>query len=291
MRRRTVRIFLSDDELKAQNRQREDSSLLRSNRLLFKKVEAALQANHLFREGKGFVKHQNHRELVVFLIFFDAMRLYHSILLLLSRGHVGSAAMLNRMLLERVVDALYITKASKERAGRYLRFWQMNRFRLLIRMNDELDFPKASDKRRMGQLEEAKRFVKQHGRVFRRQHWSSIDVKERCGMTGLNRQYVLSFYEYSSHGHSDPVSSIANIQLYREGVLAAYKGEFTSETYLFHLVATEMAKYLMVLFAIMKKTFMMSLDRSLEEALKKLRANQDFCQCFRANRVLHSVRR
>ncbi len=286
VRSKKVRIYFPTPSTDKLLREKENKRRLVLSKLLLKRIEKYLDTNRMYRNGKVFVKHQGNYELVVFLIFSDALRLYHSMLLLLSSNQVASAAILNRMLLERLVDVLFISKSSRARAKRYLDYWQMNRFRLLVKINEQLGFPRPDDKTRNQQLEEAKTFVAKHSGRFKGEHWSGKQIRERCAVTGLSRQYALLFYEYSSYGHSDPVASLANVNIHAGGVVATYKGERGKETYLFHLVTTEMVKYMTLLLAVLAGTFKMSLDESLVGAFNKLRENADFIYCFRKSKVL-----
>ena len=151
MRRFDRKIFIFDSGAKV-DRIQENRGLLKQTRLFLRKIEETLQKNRMFRNGKVYVRHSNQYEIVIFLIFCDSLRLHHSILLLLSKGHVESAAILNRLLLERTVDALYVSKSSKIRAERYLKFWSMNRSKLLIKFKEEFDFPKPDDAERFERL-------------------------------------------------------------------------------------------------------------------------------------------
>ncbi len=256
-----------------------------SNRRMFREIERGMGWK-IIRAGRIRINHSNLYEASICMIFCDGLKLFQTVLYLWRRGHLEAAIILTRSLFERAVDALYMSKDTSARAARYARFGQVSGYKFLQDLRSEFG---PSDAVREKQFQELEKDVTPYLRYYGGRHWSGNDIYQRAKAVGLVRHYRISHAQYCEYAHSDPSSAVRSVKLLSTGGLEcryAPRTGYDDTDYMARFVMTESAKYTMLLLAVFSSIFRLGLTPALNGAIDKLRANEDFSQCFQANRVL-----
>ena len=269
-----------------------NESVYREGRSLLREVEKSLTDYHMLRDAGIYIKSDDRYEKCATLIFTDSLRLFHAFLILFQAGHLEAGAILTRSLFERLVDALYISKASRIRLQRYLDYWHVNRGELFVAIKTHMNFPEESDTDRIRKYkevtEEGAKLRKRYKHWATKHHWSGKPMRERCEIVGLLSHYEIVVHEYSSFTHSDPVSSQATLSGLTKygGFTCSYKGKEKKSTKEFEFALTNVIKFELLLWVIFSKALKIELERNVVRALEKMRRMKEWSSCFRGNRVL-----
>ena len=258
----------------------------RFGRELVRLIEDCLQQHQMLRHGKIYVKASTAHEICMAAMFADSLRVFQAEWLLLRRKSVGGAAILNRSLFERLVDVLYLSKSKERRARRFLRYWDINRRKLHIKIKKEFDFPPDNDVERMKKFNDLRRRAATYRYGGRDDHWSGRAIWKRAEVVGLSRFHRISGHEYNSYVHSDPVSALETIKTRSYGFTCEYTGYSQDTDHLLGLIRSEALKFELILFLVFANTFGLQLPTKLDGLIRNVRDHSDFKACYQANTIL-----